>query len=779
MLTHPEQPLVGTHWGTYRVTMHDGKPVALDPWSGDPDPSLLGQSMLASREAACRIRKPAIRRSFLQRGHVAGGAGRGSEPFVEVEWDVALDLAATHIERIRREHGNESIFGGSYGWASAGRFHHAQSQIHRFLNLCGGYTRSVQNYSFAAGDVILPYVIGSQRGLSSHHTTWNSIVNHTQLMVLFGGAPLKNSQVNSGGVGRHVVREAMCAAREAGVKFVSISPLRDDTLQELDARHLSIRPNTDVALMLAIANVLIDTSRVDEKFISKYTVGYEQFAEYVTGRSDGIPKSPAWAAAITGVSAEEIRQLASAMAQSRTMISVAWSLQRAEHGEQPYWAAVNLAAMLGGIGKPGEGFGFGYASVNGIGNPATNMHWPSLPQGTNSVTSYIPVARLTDMLLSPGQAYPYNGRVLTYPDIRMVYWAGGNPFHHQQDLNRLTKAWKRPEVVIANEIWWNALARRADIVFPVTSPLERNDLVCSGRDRMIFASHRVVAPIGQARNDFDVFHGIAQRLGLADAFTEGLDEEGWLRRLYEQARQAASLLGTAFPVFDEFWRQGAASVEIDEVAQPPLLSEFREDPEHHPLRTPSGRIEMASSTIAGFRYADCPGHPRWMTPTEWLEPYLLHLVSNQPADKLHSQHDCGPISAQSKKAGRQTVRIHASDAKARGIRANDLVRLFNSRGACLAVALISDQVGPGVVQMATGAWFDPADTAHPSSLEKHGNPNVLTRDKGTSSLAQGSSAHTCMLEIEPFTGTPPLITCFDPPELLSIHSARLDPGPSI
>ena len=147
MLPQPEQFLTGTHWGTYRASFGDSGPQALHAWEGDPDPSPLGHSMLESRVAACRILRPAVRQSFLERGVAAGGAGRGCEPFVEVEWDVALDLAAAQIERVRTAHGNASIFGGSYGWASAGRFHHAQSQVHRFLNLCGGYTRSVQNYS--------------------------------------------------------------------------------------------------------------------------------------------------------------------------------------------------------------------------------------------------------------------------------------------------------------------------------------------------------------------------------------------------------------------------------------------------------------------------------------------------------------------------------------------------------------------------------------------------------------------------------------------------------
>ena len=136
-----------------------------------------------------RILHPVVRESFLRKGRAAGGAGRGREPFVRVSWDAALDLAAAELDRVRAEHGNEAIYGGSYGWASAGRFHHAQSQVHRFLNTIGGYTRSVQNYSFAAADIILPHVIGDRRGLTGGHTSWTVLAGHAGLIVMFGGAP--------------------------------------------------------------------------------------------------------------------------------------------------------------------------------------------------------------------------------------------------------------------------------------------------------------------------------------------------------------------------------------------------------------------------------------------------------------------------------------------------------------------------------------------------------------------------------------------------------------
>ena len=194
-------PTTATHWGTYRGEVRGGRLVALHPFEGDPDPSPIARNVPASLDHPARIRRPAVRRSFLEKGHAAGGEGRGAEPFVEVGWDEALDLVAAEVDRVRREHGNAAIFGGSYGWASAGRFHHAQSQLHRFLNCVGGYTRSVNAYSYAAAQVIMPRVLGDSRGLLHGHTSWSSVAEHADLVLMLGGMPLKNAQVDPGGDG--------------------------------------------------------------------------------------------------------------------------------------------------------------------------------------------------------------------------------------------------------------------------------------------------------------------------------------------------------------------------------------------------------------------------------------------------------------------------------------------------------------------------------------------------------------------------------------------------
>ena len=755
------------HWGGYAPHLQDGRLIGLEPVPEDPDPSSFGSSYVEAVDDALRIREPMIRKNWLTNG--PGSGTRGTEPFVAVEWGRALDLVATELERVKNTCGNRAIYAGSYGWGSAGAFHFPQGQLQRFLNLFGGFTRSVNTYSHAAADVMMPYIAGNFFRLLVEQASWQTIAQHSELVVMFGGMPLKNAQVAYGGVTHHRTREGLQACRDAGVQFINIGPLKNDAVDFVQADWLRPRPNTDVALMLSLAHTLVTHGLADEHFLGRYCVGFDTFQSYLMGYADGQPKDAAWAADITSLDAETIRTLARRMAAKRTLITVSWSLQRADHGEQTYWMAVTLAAVLGQIGLPGGGFGYGYSSVASVGSRSSRIPWATLDRCAYPVEDIIPVARIADLLLNPNTEFDYNGRHATYPDIRLIYWVGGNVFHHHQDLNRLLQAWQKPETIIVHEPWWTPMARRADIVLPATTPLERNDIVCTPRDDFVVANKQAIKPVGEARNDHDIFADLAERLGFREGFTEGRDEAGWLRHLYDTSRARAVERGFSLPKFARFWEDGLCELPPPHET-PPFLSAFRADPETYPLDTPSGKIEIWSARIASYKYDDCPPHPTWMEPAEWLgsekaKQYPLHLISNQPAVRLHSQLDQGPISRAAKVAGREPIRIHSDDAKERGLAEGDVVRVFNDRGQCLAGVVITPDIQKNVVQLATGAWYDPLEPGVSGTLEKHGNPNVLTLDKGTSKLSQGPSAHTTLVEVERYQGEPPPMTAFLPPEI--------------
>jgi biotin/methionine sulfoxide reductase len=750
-----------SHWGAFSALVRDGG-VEIVPHPRDPNPSALLGNIPAAVSHRARIARPMVRRGWLEGGPGADG-GRGRDSFVPVEWPRALDLVAAELQRVYAALGPSAVFGGSYGWASAGRFHDAPRQLHRFLNVAGGYVRSVGSYSSGAASVILPHVIGPQEAVAGNNVSWDELVAHSVLVLAFGGMALKNNDVGGGGTSEHIALARLRAARSRGAEFHLIGPLRDDLPSEIEAVWHPIRPGTDVALLLGLAHTLVKEGRHDRAFLDRYCVGYEIFEGYLLGHGDGQPKDADWASAICGMPADEIVGLAGRAASRRTLITCSQSLQRAEHGEQPVWMGVVLAALLGQVGLPGGGFAYALGSTSNTGKPPLAVPLPTLPIERNSIADFIPVARIADMLLHPGEVFDFNGQRLTYPDIRLVYWAGGNPFHHHQDLNRLRDAFARPDTVIVHESAWTATARHADIVLPATITLEREDIGGSPGDPLLVAMHRAVPAYAEARDDYDIFSALAERLGIAQRFTEGRSARQWLRHLYEPTRSALLDRGAEAPEFDEFWETGELALRTLPW-DGGIVRAFRRDPGAAPLPTPSGKIEIASAKIADFGYSDCPGHPTWLPPAEGPNSrFSLQLIANQPATRLHSQLDFGATSLKSKINGREPVRIHPQDAAARGIGDGDIVRLYNDRGACLAGAVLSEASSPGVAQLSTGAWYDPEDPSSEKPMCVHGNPNVLTRDTGTSKLAQGCTGQLTVIEIERFDGALPPVKAFDPP----------------
>ncbi len=753
-----------THWGAFTAEVESGDIASVTPLTGDADPSPLLGNLPGSITHRSRIATPAVRRGWLRDGPGATTL-RGADEFVGVSWDDLTELLAGELRRVVDTHGNEAIYGGSYGWASAGRFHHAQSQVHRFLKFLGGYTFSRNSYSLGATGVIMPRVVGTHDDLFKRSTEWKVIVEHTELLVCFGGLALKNTGINHGGTTAHPARDALHRFRDKGGHVVSFSPLRDDI--DGDSEWYAPVPGTDVAIMLALAHVLATESLADRDFLGTYCTGYERFERYLLGADDGVPKSPQWASAICGLPAERLVALARRMASCRTIVTVSWSLQRTRHGEQAPWMGLTLAAMLGQIGLPGGGFGHGYGSMNEPGLPPLRCRLPALPQGLNPVETFIPVAAVSDMLLHPGEPFDYNGRRLTFPDIKLVYWAGGNPFHHHQNIARLRRALGRVDTVVVHDPYWTAMAKHADIVVPSTTPYERDDYSGSRNDPLFLAMPALAEPYSESRDDYTTFAALAEKLGFGEQFTEGRTARQWLAHLYDKW---AAGLDFAVPTFDEFWQAGQLRLPTE--AGLTLLGDFRADPVMNRLGTPSGRIEIFSEDIDGFGYDDCAGHPKWFEPTEWLRgaraaDYPLHLLANQPASRLHGQLDWGATSQASKVQGREPIRMHPSDADSRGLVNGDVVRVFNDRGACLAGVVIDGRVRPEVVQLSTGAWFDPADPSDPDTMCVHGNPNVLTADVGTSSLAQGCTGAHVLVDVEKFDGALPPVKAHEPPVIRS------------
>ena len=750
--------LTSSHWGAGVVRVKGGKLTGVDSHADDPAPSAINDNIASSLNGRARVLRPALRKGWLEKSTTP----RGRDEFVEVSWDTALNHIASELARVRTDHGNASIFAGSYGWASAGRFHHAQSQLKRFLNSQGGFVRSEGNYSFNAALDLMPFIVGSYRAHVAQATRWSVIAEHTELMVMFGGMAERNTQVSDGGFARHRMQGNLDTCVQNGVEFTNISPMRSDFRDGV--QWMAVRPGSDVALMMGIAHTVLSANLHDQTFLDRYTVGFDRCKAYLTGESDGQPKDADWAAIHTDIPAQDIRDLAHKMATKRTMISLAAGVQRTDFGEQPLWMIVTLAAMLGQIGLPGGGYVIGYGVNGNIGNMERPFPWGAFPQGDNPVPDFIPVAMISEMLLNAGKPYQYLGKKRTFPDARLVWWAGGNPFHHHQDLNRLHAAFQTPETVIVNEINWTATARHADIVLPVAAPQERLDFGAGKSDNALIPMPPAVPPAGEARVEFEIYADLEERLGNGAGFTNGKTQNQWLRNIWKVTQDHANDADVTLPDWDDFIA-GDIVVLPDPSPNQVFLAEYRAAPIANPLPTPSGKIELFSDTIAGFNLPDCKGHATWFPPRDQTaNTHPLFLISGQPKTRLHSQLDNGDYSRSHKIKGREPILIHPDDAAKRGIKDGDMVEISNARGRCLAGAKINNQVRVGCVFLWTGAWFDP-DFDAPQSRDRHGNPNVLTHDIRTSSLTQSPASHSAMVDIVKFTETPPKIQAFDPPKL--------------
>ena len=294
-----------SHWGAFLAEVEDGRIVGVRPFERDPDPSCLIEAVPDAVHSPARIARPMVREGWLTDGP-GHGEGRGRERFVPVSWEQALDLVAGELARVKRDHGHAAIMGGSQGWASAGIFHDARTQVRRFLSAFGGFVDQTSNYSFGTALTFLPWVLGSAQAVTGPLTSWSSIARHAGLMVLFGGANPKNMQVTKGGRGAHTSEGWLAELARAGVEVVNVSPIRDDGPEAVGPEWISIRPNTDTAMLLALTHTLVTERLHDEAFLARYCVGFERVLPYVMGETDGQPKDAAWASGITGVPADTI-----------------------------------------------------------------------------------------------------------------------------------------------------------------------------------------------------------------------------------------------------------------------------------------------------------------------------------------------------------------------------------------------------------------------------------------------------------------------------------------
>lgn len=778
--------ITGSHWGAIRARVIGDRLVEVKPFEYDQHPTEMIAGIPGVLYSSSRVRYPMVRLDWYLKGHKSDTTQRGDNRFVRVSWDEALDLLYNELERIQKNYGPWALHTGNVGWRSVGQVHSCGNHMLRAIGMHGHSVGTAGDYSTGAGQVILPYVLGSTE-VYSQGTSWEHILESSELILLWANDPVKNLQVGWN-TETHESYAHLKTLKEkiakGAIEVICLDPIRNKTANYLDAEHQYLNPLTDVAFMLGIAYVLYTEKLYDDAFLKDYTIGFEQFVPYLLGETeDKVVKTPEWAAAISGVPAQRIVELARLMASKRTQFLFGWAIQRQQHGEQPYWMGAVLAAMLGQIGLPGGGVSYshhycssGVASSGAVmpGAFPLNLDVGRMPKHNNTdyagYSSTMPVARVVDALLYPDSEIDFNGSKVKLPPYKMAIFSGCNQWHRQSERNKMKEAYQKLETVVAVDYNWTATCRFADIVLPATTPYERNDLDVYGTfsNRGIIAMQKLVDPLFYARSDFEIWQDFCKRFGRDREYSRDMSEMQWVEQIYEDCRKENLAIGMEMPPFKEFWAQGY--VLFPEGKPWVRHADFREDSEISALGTPSGFIEIFSRKIASFGYDDCKGHPMWMEKAErshggpGSDKYPLWLQSAHPDKRLHSQMCESEVLRETYTIqGREPVFINPQDAAARGINHGDIVRVFNDRGQLLAGAFVSDDYPEGVIRIYEGAWYGPTGPEI-GALDTYGDPNNLTLDIGSSQLAQATSANTCLAQIELFKGEAPAVTAFGGPQ---------------
>ncbi|HCG8599486.1 TPA: trimethylamine-N-oxide reductase TorA [Vibrio parahaemolyticus] len=775
--------VTGSHWGAFRAHIYAGKVQEIKPLELDKNPTEMLNGIKGIIYSPSRVRYPMVRLDWLKK-HKYSADTRGNNRFIRVTWDEALDLFYRELERVQKEYGPWALHAGQTGWNQTGSFNNCTAHMQRAVGMHGNFITKVGDYSTGAGQTIMPYVLGSTE-VYAQGTSWSEILENSDNIILWANDPVKNLQVGWNCETHESFRylaELKEKVAKGEINVLSVDPVKNKTQRYLENDHLYINPMTDVAFMLAVAHVLYNENLYDKKFIDTYCLGFEEFIQYVQGKTkDKVEKTPEWAAAICGVKADKIREFARMLVSGRTQILMGWCIQRQEHGEQPYWAAAVVAAMVGQIGLPGGGISYGH-HYSSIGVPSTGFAGPggfprNLDQGMkpkwdnndfNGYSRTIPVARWIDCLLEPGKEINYNGGKVKLPDFKMMVISGCNPWHHHQDRNRMKKAFRKLQTVVTIEFAWTATCRFSDIVLPACTQWERNDIDVYGSysNKGLIAMHRLVDPLFQSKPDFQIMSELTQRFGRREEYTRGMSEMEWIESLYNDCKKANE--GKfEMPEFNEFWEKSV--LDFGEGKPWVRHADFRKDPELNPLGTPSGFIEITSRKIGRYGYEHCQEHPMWFEKSErshggpGSDKYPFWLQSCHPDKRLHSQMcESEEFRATYAVQGREPVYINPIDAKAKGIKDGDLVRVFNGRGQLLAGAVLTDSYPRGVIRIEEGAWYGPLNEKE-GAICTYGDPNTLTQDIGSSELAQATSANTCIVDFEKFTGKVPPVTSFGGP----------------
>ncbi|MCE9946869.1 dimethylsulfoxide reductase subunit A [Hafnia paralvei] len=682
---------------------------------------------------------------------------RGEGKFKRISWEEAFDTIAASMQHIIKDYGNEAIYlnygTGTLGGTMTRSWPPGATLIARLMNCCGGYLNHYGDYSTAQIAEGLNYTYGGWADGNSP-----SDIENSKLVVLFGNNP-GETRMSGGGVTYYLEQ----ARQKSNARMIIIDPRYTDTGAGREDEWVPIRPGTDAALASALAHVMITEDLVDQAFLDKYCVGYDEktmpegapanghYKAYILGLgADGVAKTPEWAAAITGIPADKIIKLAREIGAAKpAYISQGWGPQRHSNGELASRAISMLAILTGNVGIHGGNSGAREGSYS--------LDFVRMPTLENPVKTSISMFMWTDAIVRGPEMTATRDGVrgkdkLDVP-IKMIWNYAGNCLVNQHsEINRthdILQDDKKCEMIVVIDNHMTASAKYADILLPDCTASEQMDFcldASAGNMSYVIFADQVIKPRFECKNIYEMTSELAKRMDVEAQFTEGRTQEEWLRHLYQQSQQAMPGL----PSFDDFRQQGIYK-QRDPEGHHVAYKAFREDPVANPLTTPSGKIEIYSTQLAekaatwelakgdvidplpiysaGFEGYDDP----------LVEKFPLQLTGFHYKARTHSTY--GNVDVL-KAACRQEMWINPIDAKQRGIANGDIVRIFNQRGEVRINAKVTPRMMPGVVALGEGAWYSP----DANRVDHAGSINVLTTQR-PSPLAKGNPSHSNLVQV--------------------------------
>lgn len=692
---------------------------------------------------AC-VRGRAYRKSYLHQDRLQYPmkrvGERGDGKFQRISWDEALDIIASETKRIKETYGPASRY-VNIGSGHAGTMS-GNKVIKRLLNLDGGYLGSYGDYSNFCTEYVTPYIYGTDITGNSYECFEDS-----HLIILWGFNPAET--IHGSLTTYHLKR-----AKEKGAKIIVVDPRYSDTAIALADKWIPIKPSTDGAMLAAMAYTILKENLLDRDFLNKFCQGFdrehmpqgyeneESIEDYLLGIRDGQPKTAAWASRLCGVPEEIILELAKEYATSKPAAMVqGYGVQRHANGESVVMLGALLPCMTGNVGISG-----GWAG--GIG------HWGrhygvGFPKGKNPVPYAISSFLWTDAIfrgteMTPEKDNIFGGERLP-SNIKAIYNICSNTLINQHsDCNRtaeLLRDTSKVEFILVADMFMTASVKFADILLPASSHWESEDIVFpwSWGDYILYAN-KIIEPLYESRPDFDWILDLAQRMGLKEQFSLGLNTVGdWCKAMYNVLRETE----TELPTFEEFKAKGYHKYKVKEkyIAFKKQIDDF----ENNPFPTYSGKIELFSPSLHNLNNPEeVPAIPKYISAFDGpqdakIKEYPLQCIGWHYKARCHSMYDNNPWLEE---VAPQVMWINPVDAKERNITDGTVCEVYNERGVVQIPAKITQRILPGVVAIPQGAWYIPNE----KGIDVRGNINTLTSQRPTP-LAKGNPQHSNLVEV--------------------------------